>query len=357
MKILRVYLYLPPNPGGMEKHIMRLSQEQIKQSHEVTIAFSSGEATSDNDVHIKSCFDLKKVRPQFIRDALFFLGVIKYFWIKKSAYDVVHIHGDWSSFFFGHILKRVCSGKVLVGSVHDSVKRGFFWRIVYRGILKKYSFLYCSGNGDAKYLNTLLAPKVYWRPSGIDELFLEPRIAGNKEIDVINIGTFSHRKNHKLMLTIASLLPNVNFVFVGDGPLLSAMKEFAKFKNLQNVQFLGRLDYETVSSLMQQSKIFLMTSFSEGTPTTFLESMASGNAVISSKSNDFSNVIENEISGYILDGFVAEDYALKINNLLRDPNKLATMSTYNAKYARKYSWSEVAMEISSWMTHETNKSS
>ena len=51
MRILRIYNRYPPMPGGMEKHIFYLTQEQRK-NHYVKVIFNEGEAQSEFDVKI-----------------------------------------------------------------------------------------------------------------------------------------------------------------------------------------------------------------------------------------------------------------------------------------------------------------
>ena len=337
----------------MEKHIMRLSQEQREQGHEVSIAYNSGMATSLDDIKIKSHFKLKGMRPQSLRDVLFYLGLIINIVRNKLEFDVVHIHGAWSAFLFGHLIKKICRASVLVGSIHGGINKGRIWQLIYKIIFNKYSFIYSTGNKDAEFLDLAIKPKVYWRSSGIDKkFFLTANDNNERDIDVICVGSFVQVKNHKLILEIAKNSSHLKFIFVGDGPLLETIEALAVKGNIHNIQFLGSLSYEEVAWLLKRSKIFLMTSFSEGTPTALLEAMAAGNVVVTSNSNDFSDVIDNNTSGYIIDNFDASYYVSVVNNLIDEHVKWAHMSRQSTEKAKQFAWPQVTSDITSWMENE-----
>jgi glycosyltransferase involved in cell wall biosynthesis len=147
-------------------------------------------------------------------------------------------------------------------------------------------------------------------------------------------------------------MPHLNFTFVGDGPLFDTIKVLAEKDLILNVQFLGSLSYEEVALVLKRSKIFLTTSFSEGTPTALLESMAAGNVVVTSNSNDFSSVIEDGASGYIIDNFDTSNYVTAVNRIIDDPEKWLQMSKINLDQAKQFSWSQVESYITKWMINE-----
>ena len=349
MNILRVYPFLPPLAGGMEKHIMRLTQEQRRQGHQVTVAYSKGNKTSKEDIRLLPNIPLKSIKPQFIRDILFYLNLIFFLVKSQKKYDVIHIHGAWSAFFFGNLIKKICSAKKLIGSIHDGIRCSIFWVKIYKYIFRKYTFIYCTGNKDAKFLTKIVSIPVYWRSSGVDELFYSVDKNVIKDIDIISVGSFVARKNHLLILKIAKELPQFTFSFVGEGPLFSQIKNTVIEENISNVSFYGNLGYSEVAKTLERSKIFLMTSFSEGTPTALLESMASGCTVITSNSNDFSQVFIDKESGFVIDGFQVDYYVNLIASLLSEPANLEDISTAAVKASKNYSWSRVAEDISNRM--------
>ena len=61
MKIIRLYYLLPPNKGGMEKHIKVLSKIQSKENL-VDVYFNNGEKININDVEVLPKLKLFKIK-------------------------------------------------------------------------------------------------------------------------------------------------------------------------------------------------------------------------------------------------------------------------------------------------------
>ncbi|WJG10404.1 glycosyltransferase family 4 protein [Aliiglaciecola sp. LCG003] len=354
MKILRIYPFLPPNPGGMEKHILRLSEEQIKQGHDVTLAFSDGLAVSSHDIKLKFSFSLRKVRPQSLRDLIFYLRLSQKIRKNKLTYDVIHIHGAWSAFFFAKLIKRVSKARVVMGSIHGQIPKSYLSRLIYKFVSSSIDVVYCTGLEDVNFLKKNIVSKSYWRTSGVDESFyiVDKLNSQQKEIDVISVGSFVEVKNHKLIVDIADKLPHLKFCLVGDGPLFDKIKDLLAERNILNVSLMGNLDYAQVANLMKSSSIFLMTSLSEGTPTSMLEAMASGNVVITSNSNDFSSIFANEKEGFVLKTFETSKYVNLINMLLENNEMMKEISDAARANSQLFSWKNVASQITSWMKDE-----
>ena len=105
MKILRLYTRLPPLSGGMENHIAQLSKEQTRLGHNVIIYFNIGDRLSSNDIQI-SKMPLYKLKPQFVGFIVFYFLVYLRLIANREKFDIVHIHGDWSSLIFANLIKK-----------------------------------------------------------------------------------------------------------------------------------------------------------------------------------------------------------------------------------------------------------
>lgn len=351
MKILRVYEFLPPNPGGMEKHILRLSQEQCSQGHDVFIAFNSGKYPEPYSIKILKKIRLRSIRPLFLRNFIFYFLLIIELKKRNLKFDVIHLHGDWGSFIYGRILKLICESNVLIGSIHDRIKLGKFWKLVYRISLYKFDFVYTTGKREFLSLSKTISSPVFWQNSGIDDLFYYKNLNNfsQRDIDICSTGSFLPKKNWRIQIEIAKQMPNLNFCFIGDGPLLNEFKKICKEAKIKNVEFTGNLAPNKVAEYLRRSKIFLMTSYYEGTPTALLEAIASGCIPIVSKSNDYSEIIPIE-AGLIIDTFQSKEFIQAIE-LSLNPQKLNAINPEMiCANAIRYSWRQVASNISNWIT-------
>lgn len=352
MRVLRIYPFLPPLPGGMEKHIQRLTQEQRLLGCDVTVVFNRGSETALGDLKVLPALNLRSIKPQPLRDLIFYLAVLVKIMLGSIRVDIVHIHGDWSAFLFGRVLGWAAGAHVMAASVHGVVRKGR-WAWVYKRILNGYTVVYCTGAGDATYLQHAGVAGAHWQNSGIDaEFFVEKTVANDKvaaAADVACVANFFPVKNLALVIEIARAVPEVSFVLIGDGPQRSVLEAACLKDTLKNVRFTGRLSAQEISQQLNASRIFLSTSFSEGTPTALLEAMACGLPVVTSSSNDYRNLIAAGRNGYVIDNFDAMNYVKLLRELLADQPLLEDMSIRNRAEARRHAWPEVAKRITSWM--------
>lgn len=350
MNILRLYPFLPPMSGGMEKHIAHLSLEQMSLGHEVSVFFNQGDVTSANDVRLLPLINLRVIKPQVVRDAVFYIAVLLHLATSRKSYDVVHVHGDWSAFFFATALRIFC--KKMVASIHGGIKDGFFWQKIYKKSLEKFDLIYSTGLKEAKLLTKLLNRDVYWQNSGIGDVFFEGGCFGliERDVDVVCVSNFYPVKNVKLVVDVAILLPKYSFCVIGDGPLYLEILEYCQSKGVKNVDFLGGVSPERVAEKLRTAKVYLSTSFVEGTPTAMIEAMACGLAVISGKSNDYSRLIYDGINGFVVHDFSPETFSACLEKALGNKTFLDGASQYNRSLASGYSWKQVSLTITSWFS-------
>lgn len=351
MRVLRIYPFLPPLPGGMEKHIQRLTQEQRLLGCDVTVIFNRGNETSPRDLQVLPALNLRGIRPQLLRDMIFYLAVLLKIMFGSIRADIVHIHGDWSAFLFGRVLGWAAGARARVASVHGVLRKGR-WAWVYKQALKGYTVVYCTGAGDATYLQQVGVTAARWQNSGIDtEFFVEATTSNDKvaTADIVCVANFFPVKNLALVIEIARAVPDMNFVLIGDGPLRSSLESVCLKDKLKNVRFTGKLSVEEICQQLSVSRIFLSTSFSEGTPTALLEAMARGLPVVTSCSNDYRRLIEKGRNGYVVDGFNAESYVKLLRELLENQPLRDDISIRNSIEAKRHAWPEVAKRITNWM--------
>lgn len=352
MKILRLYLCLPPEGGGMEKHIYFLTEHQKKQ-HDVVLFFNSGTKLSFQDKKFLPFLKLHKLRPNSFGVFLFYFAVILYLAINRKKFEVIHIHGDWSSILFGNIIKKQTSGKVLLFSFHGDITSGFFHRKVLPKLLKDVDQVFATGYKAANIINQLEARKAIFQPSGINKIYTSGKLASNSNtaFKVITVANLVKVKNISFLLNIAKKMEKVNFVIVGDGPEKDELKNQILKKELLNVDLLGHKDSEELVGLYKTSDCFLLTSLAEGTPTSIMEAMACGLPIISSNAGGIQNLILEHINGFVIPEYKISNYIEKITLLEKDVKLRKEISTNNIEASKSFSWEVVEEVITSRTTH------
>jgi glycosyltransferase involved in cell wall biosynthesis len=345
MEILRIYLKLPPHKGGMEQHVKNLSIEQNKLGHNVTIVFNQGEKVQDGDIQLLKRINLFKIRPQFIAFFIFYIYLIFYFFINKKQVDIIHIHGDWSSLVFYRILKNIVNAKVVAFSHHGHFDIEKLTSKIMLKLIKKIDICFCTGYETYSKLLKYTS-NVYFQPSGIRQAYFNHRNPKDSfEKKIVTVANLVPKKNINLIIDIAQILKDYTFTIIGDGPEKQNIKQRIEKLKLNNISLLGYMNDESIIKSHFQNSIFLMTSIEEGFPTSILEAMSSGLAIVSSNAGKVDFLVKEGVNGYIINTHSTNDYIEKIRLLENDIDMFRTISANNINFANAYTWNNVAKII------------
>jgi len=109
-------------------------------------------------------------------------------------------------------------------------------------------------------------------------------------------GRLSPEKNIPILLACAKSMPNVSFVFAGDGPQRGVLEQMSA--DLKNVFFVGqRTDIEKFYAAFD---VLVLPSLMEGLPLVVLEAMAAGTPVVASDVGALSEVVTDGVSGLLV---------------------------------------------------------
>ncbi len=335
--------------GGMEKHIYNLTTAQRSIGFDVTIAFSEGKRTHDDDIILPTRFKLRALRPAACRSFIFYCYLVCYLLLNRPKFDAVHIHGDWSDAIFCPLIKWLVDANVTVFSFHGFLGERFTQKRLLPKLIKYFNATYCTGYDSYKYLQNKEPEKVHFIHSGINQSFLDTASLlplHDRHYDVVSVANFVSVKNHQFMLQIAKKMPQFNFCFVGDGVLLDKSKEFVSLAGMSNVTFLGGVNSEEVVLALDNSKVFLLASIEEGTPTSVIEAMSRGLPVIAAKVGGVEHIVKDSDNGIVLDGYVINDFVKGLTMFLESTELYAKVKKINRSYAEAHSWHCVASTIS-----------
>lgn len=122
----------------------------------------------------------------------------------------------------------------------------------------------------------------------------------NEQIVLLSIGELNDNKNHELVIDCLKDFNNVNFKYLicGDGVLKEKLQEKIKQYDLEDkVELLG---YRTdILELLKICDFFIFPSKREGLPLSIMEAMACRVPVIGSKIRGNSDLIQDNINGFL----------------------------------------------------------
>jgi len=351
MKILRLYTRLPPMSGGMENHIAHLTREQLNFGHEVTIYFNLGSKISENDVKV-SHIPISKIKPQFIGVLIYyFLTCLRLIFIQQK-FDLVHIHGDWSSLVFSRFIKKIVRAKKLCITIHDELSSNKLSKKALSVLIKNVDIIFVTGYAAADQLKKITNKKIIIQPSGVNNIFFNSyeRIFNLRPFKIIIASSLVKKKNLGLVLDIAKDLPLFSFLIVGDGPEKKHLEERIKYEKIENIDMLGFKSATELYYLYYEADIFLITSLKEGTPTAMLEAMACGLPIITSGAGGVINILKD--NNCIVDTNNKDSYINCILELVNDETRMRKISVNNGKLSRSFSWKNVAKNIETYIVED-----
>lgn len=128
--------------------------------------------------------------------------------------------------------------------------------------------------------------------------------------------------------------PSLKLVVAGDGRDLERAKAYAAKTGLPDIEFLGFIRGEQKLQALRDGDIFMFpTSHGEGMPTTILEAMAFGLAVVTADAGGTKDFFESGKMGYLIDPKNVDEYIQKTDGLLANKELLCEMATFNHDYA------------------------
>lgn len=157
------------------------------------------------------------------------------------------------------------------------------------------------------------------------------------------VGAFTRAKGvYNLALAIKSLIvnnPQLKVLFVGnwqnsEPPFLG--KEIRQmFKGYDNVIFTGPVPHEKVAHYLNEMRLLVLPSYSEGFPHVMLEAMACGTPVLATPVGAIPNVIKDGETSFLLKSNDPRHMAEKIVELLNRPELLEKISNNSYKFIRE----------------------
>ncbi len=136
------------------------------------------------------------------------------------------------------------------------------------------------------------------------------RIALDKGIEVLIDALAELRERHRdLTLTV-----------VGDGPRREFLERLCARRSLaDSITFIGSKNQDEVAKLLMDHDIFVLPSFAEGVPVVLMEAMGAGLPVVATYVGGMTELVDDEVSGFLVRPFDQPQLVRRIEQLIDDP--------------------------------------
>lgn len=182
--------------------------------------------------------------------------------------------------------------------------------------------------------------RVLYVPTGVDsEIFSDSGMPRKEQLVVV--GRLVWQKGLEYLLDavklVVALKPDVRLLIVGDGPLRGEVEESIEAMGLsKNVTLTGVLPHSEITKLLNESRVFVLSSVSEGLPRALLEAMACGTPVVVTDVGDCALAAKD--AGVVVAPRDSEALANAVLRILDDASLWRSASRRGRKKAEQYTW-------------------
>lgn len=238
-------------------------------------------------------------------------------WYNKIKPDIVHFHSSASGFVGRWTLpcNRIKSfytphGYSFLMQNGSQIKRFIYWFIEYISAKGPTKTIACS-KGEYEEAVKLSSNSTYIN-NGINtkELvpYLRDRSYYSSTIKICTSGRILYQKNPSLFNEIASLLPDIEFIWIGEGELKTKLTS-------KNIKITGWVTREEALNIVREADFFILPSLWEGLPISLLEAMFLKKTCFVSNVIGNRDVINHQKNGLICS--TAEEYVQNITDVIK----------------------------------------
>ena len=300
----RILFVVEAMGGGVFTYIVDLANELVK-TYEMYIAYAVRPQTPKNykeyfDKHIR-LIEVKSFTRNInpIKDLRAITEVKNI--AKRVRPDIIHLHSSKAG-VIGRIafngkdvpLFYTPHGYSFLMENYNSTKRAMFKIIETVMAKRNCTTISCSPGEHQETLR--LTKKAMYVNNGINTAELDKMLEKVEKVEhpftVFTLGRICYQKNPKLFNDIAEAMPDVIFLWIGEGELRAEL-------NSPNIEITGWVDRDEALRRSLNADVFILTSLWEGLPISLLESMYMKKLCVVSDVIGNHDVITNGRNGFV----------------------------------------------------------
>lgn len=341
MKTLVVTLDYPPNIGGIASYV-RNFLSHVPPENYVLYAPNDFHAKEFDDVNPWKTYRREPFMPFWPRWLRMFFQIALI--CRREKIDQLHIHQVLPGGYVGLLMSKIFKKSYVIFLHGSDVTHGMRnkWKeamlaMVLRNankVVVNSSFLERKVKSVVDNLKPFTV--VYPCPG---EIFLDrypddsirelrDKLALNGKKVVLTVSRMVDGKGYphiiRVLTEVSKLVPNVVWLFIGDGPKRDTILDLVKKNYLQNVvRFLGAVPYEKLPPYFQVSDLFVLLCHhdqeaEESWGSVFLEAAASELPVVAGRVGGVEEAVDENNTGVLVDVYQEKSVVNSIVELLKD---------------------------------------
>lgn len=374
MRVCLVNALFHPFSGGVEKHMLELSQELVRQGVDVTVVTARIEGTPEREeiggvrVRRVPCLSVRVpgLYPPPLVVAPLFVRSLKRL-DDEFGFDIIHLQNRFFVDFDVAALYAKLRGKPFMMTIHNARPVGISLPITVLGS----AFDWAVGRWPFALADRIIAVSAWVRHdiakyridegkivpvhNGINVGAFRPTEATNVRRQygiggpmLLFVGRMIAQKGVPYLLDAMPLVlrehPDAKLLLVGRGNARAALEKKARALGLEDhVVFSGYMTEEMLREAYGTCDLFVLPSVWEVLPIAILEAMSSAKPVVCTDAGGNAELVEDGVNGYVVPMRNPGALAARINALLGDREKMAAMGRAGRRRAEEeFDWKLIA---------------
>jgi len=167
----------------------------------------------------------------------------------------------------------------------------------------------------------------------------------NERIKLLYVGRFEEEKGIKTLLKAMKILSNEKVKYelsmIGNGSLMGWIENFIDKNDLRHIILPGYFDHKEMPLFYNRADIFILPSYTEGSPASLIEAMSCGTASICTSVGECKKIIQNGVNGILVSAGDSNQLSKAIEQLINNKELRKNFGENSRisilKYTRNYS--------------------
>ncbi|MCB9362669.1 glycosyltransferase family 4 protein [Candidatus Woesearchaeota archaeon] len=246
--------------------------------------------------------------------------------LEREHFDYIHSH---MALPWGYVLRNAKAKKVITLHGCEYIHKDLLHYVFVKQAFKHADAVISPSSWLAEYVENRYGQNCIVIPNGIDTKIFRRLSTYRSAHTVFYAGRLLREKGILELLECAKRFPEINFRFAGMGPLEPSI-------DLDNTELLGTLSPEGLVKEYNKATVCIFPSYRENYPTVALEALSCGAPVIASRTG-FSEIVEHERTGLILDTVAPDEIERALDRLLTDKKLQRRFAKDIPKKAQRFS--------------------
>ena len=358
MKIGIVTPYAYPMPGGVNDHVGSLYRVLRTRGHDVRIITSSHglqKASEGDIIRVGKGFSVPfngsmgtiTLSPTYLQQMRQIL--------ERERFDVLHYHEPFVPFL--SLVTLTLSTSVNVGTFHAfgglSISYEFGKRVLGHYANKLHGRIAVSP-AARHFISRYFSGEYKIVPNGVEPARYQRAVPIARYRDgvpnILFVGRMEPRKGLIHLLRAFRKLQRdgvrARLLIVGTGPGDREARRYVLTRQLEDVEFLGRVPEAQKAQLFKTADIFVSPATGrESFGIVLLEAMSAGAPIICSDIHGYRGVVRRERDGILVEPGNADVLAASIRRLIDDPQLRAQLSRAGEERAQLFTWERVGQAV------------